>query len=69
MLNCGGNKVMEGIAITGYEIQNADQRSANPTFKLPWTHCQNALCLPDKELLQAKLKEWIAEYNEINGEK
>lgn len=29
---------------------------------------QYALCLPDKELLQAKLKEWIAEYNEINGE-
>jgi len=28
---------------------------------------QYALCLPDKELLQAKLKEWIAEYNEING--
>ncbi|MBQ6955404.1 MAG: DUF1016 family protein [Bacteroidales bacterium] len=25
------------------------------------------LCLPDKKLLQAKVKEWIAEYEELNG--
>lgn len=28
---------------------------------------QYKLCLPDKELLQSKLREWIAEYEEING--
>lgn len=27
---------------------------------------QYALCLPDKELLQQKLREWIEEYNELN---
>lgn len=29
---------------------------------------QYALCLPDKAVLQAKLREWIDEYNEIHGE-
>lgn len=28
---------------------------------------QYALCLPDKALLQQKLREWIEEYNELNG--
>lgn len=29
---------------------------------------QYALCLPKKEELQTKLREWVDEYNEINGE-
>ena len=29
---------------------------------------QYQLYLPDKALLQAKVKEWIKEFNEINGE-
>lgn len=30
---------------------------------------QYALCLPQKEELQAKLREWIDEYNDFNGQK
>lgn len=32
--------VYSDLLTSGQQIQNADQRSANPTFILPWTHYQ-----------------------------
>ena len=41
--------------------------SDNKMFKLSWSHASAyQLYLPDKALLQAKVREWIAEFEENN---
>ena len=43
--------------------------SDNQMFKLSWSHASAyQLYLPDKALLQAKVREWIAEFEENNIE-
>lgn len=54
------------IVNTAYEIQNLPKMidpSAMPHFTLSWSH-QYALYLPDKKVLQAKLDEWLEEFEE-----
>lgn len=54
--------VYSNSVTTGYKIQD---KKANR--RLPNSDKAYELCLPDKALLQAKVKEWIEEFEENNG--
>ena len=54
--SCTADTKSQEIVTTGHDLP----KDANIYAQ------QYALCLPDKQLLQQKLREWIAEFEEIN---